>query len=205
MNPLILPALAFAVLAAIFAFYFGAAKAIALLIASLILAGVLSSLISSDSLQLFLMAVSFGAIFVIAAAGLGIAAGINLKKRRFFLAACLFIPFPLFMWTTHSSSVSAKNEEKLAHDFITENKQLAELVGGSVEVFPSSATTYNDPSRARYEYSIKGKLPLYAIVDVSRISGKSHFRLACVTTLSQGKREAGKDDCLQDAVPLPKN
>jgi hypothetical protein len=144
-------------------------------------------------------------MLVIAAAGLGIAAGINLKKRRFFLAACLFTPFPLFMWTTHSSSVSAKNEEKLAHEFITQNKQLADLVGGPVEVFPSSATTYNDSSRARYEYSISGKLPLYAIVDVSRVSGKSHFRLACVTTLSQGKREVGKDDCMQEAVPLPKN
>lgn len=195
---------AIALFGAVCAFFLGLGIAIGLLVAALVLAGVVSYGMSANAFQLFLMTVSFGAAFVLGSAGLGIAAGLNLRKRRFVLAALLLAPFPWFVWHTHSSAVEAAHEQQLAYDFVTRNPQLIQLVGGPVDVFPASATTYSDSSRGRYEYSLKGDKRLYAIVDVTRSSGKSHFRLACVTTLSMGAREAGKDDCLQSTVPLPK-
>ncbi len=197
-------ATALALFAAVCAFFLGVGIAVGLVLAALILAGVVSYGISPNAFQAFLMLVSFGAGVVIGSAGLGIAAGLNLRKRRFLLAALLLAPFPWFVWHTHSSGVEAEKEKQLAYDFVTRNPQLIQLVGGPVDVFPASATTYSDSSRGRYEYTLKGGKRLYAIVDVSRSSGKSHFRLACVTTLSMGAREAGKDDCLQSTVPLPK-
>ncbi|WP_411881896.1 hypothetical protein [Polaromonas sp. YR568] len=195
---------ALALFAAACAFFLGPGIAAGAVFAALVIAGAVSYGMSPNAFQLFLMTVSFGAAFVIGSAGLGIAAGLNLRKRRFILAALLLAPFPWFVWHTHSSGVEAANEKQLAYDFVTRNPQLIQLVGGPVKVYPASATTYSDSSRGRYEYSLMGGKPLYAIVDVSRSSGKSNFRLACVTTLSMGAREAGKDDCLQSTVPLPK-
>ncbi|WP_411883343.1 hypothetical protein [Polaromonas sp. YR568] len=196
-------ATALALLAAVCAFFLGLGIAVGLVVTALVIGGVVSYGMSPNAFQLFLMTVTFGAAFVVGSAGLGIAAGLNLRKRRFLLAALLLAPFPWFVWHTYSSGVEAANEQKLAYDFVTQNAQLIQLVGGPVKVYPASATTYSDSSRGRYEYSLKDK-PLYAIVDVTRSSGKSHFRLACVTTLSMGAREAGKDDCLRSTVPLPK-
>jgi hypothetical protein len=97
-----------------------------------------------------------------------------------------------------------KEEEQLALEYITHNEQVIKLAGGAVNTYPVSSTTYsNDRNKGRYEFSIIGT-KFYAIVDVNRSSGKSVFTLACVTAISMGYREAGKDDCSQSTIPLPK-
>ena len=98
-----------------------------------------------------------------------------------------------------------KEEERLALDYITHNDQVIKLAGGTVKTFPASSTIYsNDRNKGRYDFSITGPKTFYAIVDVNRSSGKPAFSLACVTTLSMGYREAGKDACTQSTIPLPK-
>lgn len=98
-----------------------------------------------------------------------------------------------------------KEEEQLALDYVTHNNQVIQLAGGSVKTFPSASTSYsNDRNRGRYDFSIIGPKKFYAIVDVNRSSGRPEFSLACVTTLSMGYREAGKDACSQSTIPLPK-
>ncbi len=102
-------------------------------------------------------------------------------------------------------NVNQKAEEQLAMDFITHNNQIIKLAGGQVKTYPASSTIYsNDSNKGRYEFTISGSKNYYAIVDVNRSSGKPEFRLACVTTLSSGYRQAGKDACTQSTVPLPK-
>ncbi|MBC3877526.1 DUF4124 domain-containing protein [Undibacterium sp. FT79W] len=98
-----------------------------------------------------------------------------------------------------------KTEEQLALDYITHNEQVIKLAGGAVKTYPAASTTYsNDRNKGRYDFSISGSKSFYAIVDVNRSSGKPEFRLACVTTLSMGYREAGKDACSQSTIALPK-
>jgi hypothetical protein len=98
-----------------------------------------------------------------------------------------------------------KEEEQLALDYITHNGQVIKLTNGPVKTFPSSSTIYsNDRNRGRYDFSIMGPKTFYAIVDVDRSAGKPKFTLACVTTLSMGNRESGKDVCSQSTIPLPK-
>jgi hypothetical protein len=140
---------------------------------------------------------------VIGASGLGIAAGLSLRKRKFSLAALIFVPFVYFIWHTQSNEAQRENEKELALDYITHNAQMNALLGSPVKTSISSPTEYNDRSRGRYEFHIQGSTPLYALVDVHRSSGKPEFRLACVTTLSIGQRQAGKDDCQQATVALP--
>ena len=98
-----------------------------------------------------------------------------------------------------------KAEEKLALDYITHNDQIIKLAGGVVETYPAASTIYpNNRNKGRYDFHISGPKDFYAIVDVDRSSGKPEFRLACVTTLSMGYREVGKDECSQSTIPLPK-
>jgi hypothetical protein len=98
-----------------------------------------------------------------------------------------------------------KEEERLALEYITHNDQVIKLAGGTVKTFPASSTIYsNDRNKGRYDFSITGHRTFYAIVDVNRSSGKPVFSLACVTTLSMGYREAGKDACTQSTILLPK-
>lgn len=201
---LTMPAISFAiaVVAAIASSFLGMARALWLLLAIAILVGVAAFMSSANDFQAFLMITSFGFPLIAGSAALGIASGLNIRKRKFFIAVLCLLPFPYFLWSTYHSEVKKKNEEQLALEFITHNQQVSKLIGGPVEVFPALSTRYPDADKGRYEYSIKGK-KLYAIVNVSRSSGKPVFSLACVTTLSMGYREAGKDDCQQSPVPLP--
>lgn len=98
-----------------------------------------------------------------------------------------------------------KLEGQQALDYITLNEQMIKLVGGPVKASLSSSTNYShDRNRGRYNFGIASQKRFFAIVDVDRSSGKPEFKLACVTTLSMGERQAGKDDCLQSTIPLPK-
>jgi hypothetical protein len=205
MDLLLLPSLGFAVLAALFTFFFGVPKALTLLLVTLVIAGFVVFFDSSTMFLVFLLALIGGAGFLAVAAGLGIIAGIHLKKRRYLFAVCMFIPFPLVMWNAHSISVAEKNETKLAHDFIMKNTQLSDLIGGPVDLVPQLTIIYNDSSRARHEYTITNNPALYAILDISRAAGKLNFRLSCVTTLPRSMRLEGKDDCSQSVIPLPKD
>ena len=102
-------------------------------------------------------------------------------------------------------NVTQKAEEQLAMDFTIHNNQLIKLTGGEVKASLVTFVTYkHDKNKGKYEFSIpNSKSYYYAIIDVNRSFRKPEFRLACVTTLSMGYREAGKDACTQSTVPLP--
>lgn len=105
------------------------------------------------------------------------------------------------MYDNHSRKI----EEQLALNYVSTNEQVIELAGGAVKASLSLSTTYNnDRNRGRYDFSIMGPRSFYAIVDVNRSSGKPAFNLACITTLSLGYREAGKDACTQSTILVPK-
>lgn len=202
-SQLIMPALALtiAVLGSLPSFFFGVGVAVAVLLVTTILAGGIAYSVSADAFQAFLMIASFGFPILAGAAALGILAGRSLRDRNYLLAASLFAPFPYFLWATHSTEAQKAREEELALAYVTSNEQLIKLAGGRVEVYLASATSYQDSTKGRYEYSIKGH-KLYAVVDVTRRSGEPEFSLACVTTLSMGKREGGRDVCEQSTVSL---
>jgi hypothetical protein len=197
-------AIAIAIVAILSSYFLGTGWAIGIMAALGIITGTIAYGVSSDAFQMFLMIGSFGFPLIAGAVALGIASGQSLRNRKYFLAACLFAPFPYFLWHTSFTAAQKASEEELALSYTLNNAQLIALIGGPFEVYPASATTYQDASKGRHEYAIKGRDNLYVIVDVFRNSGTPQFAIACVTTLSMGKREAGKDDCAQSTVPLPK-
>jgi hypothetical protein len=190
--------LALALFSAICGLLFRMSIAIGLQFLALLVAGFVSYKDSSNTFQSFLMVVSFGAAFVFGSAALGVAAGTQLRNRRFGVATLMLAPFPMFLFYAHWTSTHEAQEKKLAYEFVTQNAQLAKLVGD-----PVAASQTSSDSNGRYDFSIGGARQLYAIVDAPRASGQSHFRLTCVTTLYLGRRESGKDACLQSTVPLP--
>ena len=192
-----------AIMATLSSYSLGAGWAIGLMVAVGMITGVITYLASSNAFQMFLMIATFGLPIMAGSAALGIGAGLSLRDRKYFLAACLLAPFPFFLWKTNFTAEQKASEERMAMAYTVGNEQLIKLIGGPFEVYPASATTYRDSGRGRYEYAIKGRDNLYVIVDVFRGSDMPRFSIACVTTLSMGKREAGKDDCQQSTVALP--
>jgi hypothetical protein len=135
-------------------------------------------------------------------------AGQNVVDRRQGYSALVFVlafvAVPFLIYGSLNKEKGVIEEEQLALDYVTHNSQVMEMAGGPVKAFRSLSVTYSyDRNRARYEFSIVGPKKFYAVVDVNRESGKPEFRLACVTTLSMGNREAGKDPCTQSTIPLP--
>lgn len=184
MEPLVLFGLA--IVAALCSYALGGGKGLGALIIIMVVAGVAASAISTDALQVFLMIGSYFSPLIIGASVIGLAVGVNLrKKQRYLVSALLLVPFPYLIWNIYSTEVQQASEKILALDYITHNKQIIELAGGPVKIILASSTTYKD--RGRYEFGIIGLKTFYAIVDVSRRwFGKSEVSVACVTTLSMG-------------------
>ena len=195
-------ALALAAGSALLSFFLSLRLTIALLVTGLIVAGTATSFVSSVAFETFLMVVAFGFPVIAGSTALGVAAGMQLRKKRRLAGILLLLPFPFFVCKTYYDAIKADKEFALAFDFVSRNSQLTQLVGGQVEVYSSMRTTYNDQRRGRYEYLLKGR-PLFAIVDVIRTGDKPEFILACVTTLAPGQRHPPKDVCQESIVELP--
>ena len=87
-----------------------------------------------------------------------------------------------------------KNEEALALDFVKNNSTVIQKVGHGFEPSLSTASQTKDGRRVRYEFSVG---TLYAIVSVSRSSGKPEFTLNCITPVVWVARDPNKDPCKQ--------
>jgi hypothetical protein len=127
------------VFAAICAYSYG--KGAGIVLAALIFLGIVLSLVAPDTFQAYLMLVGYGSGLVILASGLGLAAGAQLKAKRYWLSVLLFLPFPYMIWNTQSNESTRAEEKALAFEFVMNNKQVAELAGWPFKVIPSSSTT----------------------------------------------------------------
>ena len=87
-----------------------------------------------------------------------------------------------------------KIEEALALDFVKNNSFVIQKVGRGIKPSLSTASQPKDGRRVRYEFWVGG---LYAIVSVSRPSGKPEFILNCITPVAWVDRDATKDTCKQ--------
>ena len=195
---------ALSVFAAICAYAFGAGRAAGIVLVVLILIGIVLSVVAPPTFQAYVLLISFGAGLVILASALGLGAGIQLRKKRYWLAALLLLPFPCLTGINHYRANEQAQQEVRALEFVMHSKQVAQLAGGPFKAVPSSSSTHaGESTPRRYEYSVLGANPFNLIVDVSRQSGIPTFSIACATKLSMGQREAGKDVCLQSTLPLP--
>ena len=129
-----------------------------------------------------------------------------------FVLDTLFLPYTITSDIRNKNKVVIQASEKdLAFDYITHNEQVLKLSEGSMKTYHTSMVlNYPDGKKGRYEFIIEyqndspeGKKTFYAIVDANRKSENPNFTLACITTLSQSKRDAIKDACTQSTVPLP--
>ena len=93
-----------------------------------------------------------------------------------------------------------KNEWARVIDFVKNNKDVVREAGKIKDVTPVSSTrSSNEVMPNRYEVSVSGEngKPVYAIIDVIRLSGKTSFFLACTTHTPLSSRNLSKDACLQ--------
>ena len=89
-----------------------------------------------------------------------------------------------------------EKEKAAAVAFVKEQKAVADVVGDTFRAdVVSVKLVKNTP--IEYDVSVVGQKTAYAIVRVSRSSGRTHFVLACVTPLYMGQRDPFKDACAQ--------
>jgi hypothetical protein len=137
------------------------------------------------------------------------------EGRKFRIAARAFWSLNLVigaivgaLWLRHESLENErKMEEGLALDFVRNHSAVIHRAGSNPAVTPASSTTRSsDAMPFRYEFSVDtrnrserthGARYIFAIVSVSRSSGKREFTLDCLTTLSLGRRDPFKDPCKQ--------
>ena len=102
-------------------------------------------------------------------------------------AVLLFICFRVARHKYHQRR--AKAESILALEYTRNHPEVIQLAGGQVEV--SQVNSREMSSKAfRYEIEIHTPTPVFAIVDLSRVSGKAAFNLACITPLGPHQRDA---------------
>ena len=80
--------------------------------------------------------------------------------------------------------------------YVRNHPAVIQIAGSQVKV-SQGVCMETDDIPVRYEITINTPVPVYAIVDVSRPSGKALFTLACITPLSHGYRDPLKDPCEQ--------
>lgn len=197
-------ALGLALASATLTYFFGVTRALVAL--ATLAAGLCVFVLKTTSVDvtsMFMLLLVMGLPAFVAGAGVGVAAGLAFRARSHLIGLLCFLPIILVIGSEYYVAEKQVREEKLALAFVTKNAQLQKLVGGTVEVFQVSATKYSDPDKGMYDFSIKGTT-LYAIVKVSRRSGRPVFNLACVTTLYVGHRTPSLDVCEQSVVPLPR-
>ena len=93
-----------------------------------------------------------------------------------------------------------KNEWARVIDFVKKNNDIVREAGKIKNAIPVSSTrSSNEIMPNRYEVSVSGEngKPVYAIIDVIRLSGKTSFFLTCTTHTPLGSRNLSKDACLQ--------
>lgn len=94
--------------------------------------------------------------------------------------------------------VDEKRERKLILNFVKNQPEVMAMAGEKFEVYPGSCTMKNNGNLPfRCEVSVRGEKNFYVIVNISRLSKKPTFALACITFIPPGQRESFKDVCNQ--------
>jgi hypothetical protein len=159
---------------------------------------VVMSVSSGGNWAIFLMALGFGAPFLLVAAASGLIIGVLLKQKKVLLPLVLFTPFVYIVWSIHNAQTIEENEVPLALDFVEKNAQLAALAGGVLR--PSIVTHSTGSSDGEnYVIDIIGDEKYYAVVRSFRKSKGTEFKISCVTKVNDG-------NCAdeQSVVSLPK-
>ena len=100
----------------------------------------------------------------------------------------------LYWMNQKTQKQDLKNERFLAQEFVRKNPAVIQAVGEKFEVYPAVVV---GQVPIRYEFSVRSDATVYAIVDVSRKSGRLEFSLACITPTSIGYRDSSKHPCAQ--------
>ncbi len=184
------------------AYALGRGKGFAALIVLLVLAAAVYYMRSSDALMVVAYGLTFGWPVLLGTIALGAGAGALFRRGNYFLAPLAFLPFLFFGWNSARTENNAATEKDLVQKFVSTHRELAQLLGGSVQAKLSTLTTYSDKSKGRYEFSIGESSQLFAIVSVDRSGATPQIRLDCVTTVYMGHRDTRASACDQGVVPL---
>jgi hypothetical protein len=124
------------------------------------------------------------------------------RKRRiasasFALMALVAVGAAGFYLMNHEKQKQdLKDEQFLAQEFVRKNPAVIQAVGEKFGVYPAVVV---GQVPIRYEFSVRSDATVYAIVDVSRVSGHPEFSLACMTPVSIGYRDSSKHPCAQSS------
>jgi hypothetical protein len=178
------------------------AKGIAVVVVTMLVVAVVLFVSSPGAAMAVGYGFAFGWPVLAGSIGAGCMAGALFQKRKYVLALLPFLPFAYVFWNSEAAKESQSTEKQLVYDFVFKHKDLARLTGGPVRASLVTNTTYSDASRAKYEFRLEAKEPLYAIIEVDRSAGQPVVKLACVTLLYFGQRDTSNSGCEKDVVPL---
>jgi len=178
------------------------AKGIAVVVVTMLVVAAVSFVSSPGAAMAVGYGLAFGWPVLAGSIGAGCMAGALFSKRKYVLALLPFLPFAYVFWNSEAAKENQSTEKQLVYDFVFKHKDLARLTGGPVRASLVTNTTYSDASRAKYEFRLEAKEPLYAIIEVDRSAGQPVVKLACVTLLYFGQRDTSNSGCGKDVVPL---
>ena len=96
----------------------------------------------------------------------------------------------------HQSEAASVREKALALEFVRNNSEVMQMVGGQGRV--NLATTRKSRGKPTiYDIGVYGTNRLYAIVEATSGNPVPVFRLVCVTPISMGGRDPFKHPCEQ--------
>lgn len=178
------------------------AKGIVVLVVTMLVVAVAIFVSSPDAAMAVGYGFAFGWPVLAGSIGAGCMAGALFQKRKYVWALLPFLPFAYVFWNSEAAKENQSTEKQLVYEFVFKHKDLARLTGGPVRASLVTNTSYSDASRAKYEFRLEAKEPLYAIIEVDRSTGQPVVKLACVTLLYFGHRENSNSGCEKDVVPL---
>lgn len=100
---------------------------------------------------------------------------------------------PLQIARAKESERASSNAQALA--FVAANSAAMAAAGGTPKVSLASRTETKHGETIEYDVAVEGERTVFAIVKVEQVKGRSKLVLACITPLSLGYRESGKDAC----------
>jgi hypothetical protein len=112
------------------------------------------------------------------------------------IATIVFGSAAVLIFKSDQNEHNEIEQKQLALDFVKQNQEIMRQVGGNAEVDVVTAGMTGNKT-VSYDIGVRGQKTIYAIVEVSRQSGKPVFTLACTTSLYFGHRDPHKHPCTQ--------
>jgi hypothetical protein len=177
-------------------------KGVVVVVVTMLVVAVVSFVSSPSAAMVVGYGFAFGWPVLAGSIAAGCMAGALFQKRKYVWALLPFLPFAYVFWNSEVAKENQSTEKQLVYDFVFKHKDLARLTGGPVRASLVTSTTYSDAGRAKYEFCLEAKEPLYAIIEVDRSAGQPVVKLACVTSLYFGQRDTSNSGCEKDVVSL---